>query len=79
MSDLTNQVLYRFYFDLGRELQRVRISKNLSMDEVFKKRGFRKVKTLRRMEAGKFYPIFYYMQMIHFYKQRLVVHLEDEL
>ena len=79
MSELTDQVLYRFYFDLGRELRRVRISKNLSLDEVSEKRGFRRLKILRRLEEGKFFPIFRYMQMIHFYKQKLVIRLEAEL
>lgn len=78
MSELTSQVIYRFYFELGRELQRVRLSKNLSLEDVFEKQKFHKLKILRRMEEGKYYPIFFYFQMIHFYRQKLVIRLEDE-
>ncbi len=78
MSELTSQVLCRFYFDLGRELQRVRLSKNLSLEEVFQKQNFHKIKILRRIEEGKYYPIFFYFLMIQFYKQKLVIRLEDE-
>lgn len=79
MSEYTNQVLYRFYYNLGRELERVRLAKNLTIEEAAKNSGFNRSKNLRRMESGKFCPVFHYMRMIQLYQQKLVIRLEDEL
>lgn len=78
MTTAIDHHVYRFYIDLGRELQRARLARRLSLEQVCEALRFKNTRTLKRVEKGQYFPIYFYLRIVRAYKMRIIVRLENE-